>query len=58
MKNWKTTVGGLLAAIGSYLVNSQTGVLNVVGQVAQAVGLFLLGATAKDSNVTGGTVQQ
>ena len=58
MKNWKTTVGGLLAAVGSYLVNSQTGWLNVVGQVAQAVGLFLLGATAKDHNITGGTVKQ
>lgn len=46
--NWKTTVGGILAAIGSYLVNSQTGVLNLVGQVAQAVGLFFLGAMAQD----------
>ena len=35
MKNWKTTVGGILAAIGSYLVNSQTGVVNVIGQIAQ-----------------------
>jgi hypothetical protein len=49
MKNWKTTLGGLLAAAGSYLVNSQTGWLQIVGQVAQAVGLFLLGAVAQDS---------
>lgn len=47
--NWKTTVGGILAAVGSFLVNSQTGWLNVVGQVAQAIGLFFLGASAKDA---------
>lgn len=46
--SWKTTVGGLLAAIGSFLVNSQTGALNLVGQICQAVGLFFLGASAKD----------
>lgn len=58
MKSWKTTLGGCLAAIGTYLTNSQTGWLNVVGQVAQAIGLLLLGGAAKDRNVTGGTVQQ
>lgn len=46
--NWKTTVGGLLAAAGAFLVNSQTGVLNLVGQIAQAVGLFFLGFSAQD----------
>jgi hypothetical protein len=50
MKNWKTTVGGILAAAGSYLANSQTGALQVVGQVLQAVGLFLLGAVAQDAS--------
>jgi hypothetical protein len=48
MQNWKTTLGGVLAAIGSFLVNSQNGALNIVGQVCQAVGLFFLGAAAKD----------
>lgn len=47
--NWKTTVGGILAAVGGYLVNSQTGVLNLVGQVCQAVGLFFLGYSAQDA---------
>ena len=46
--NWKTTLGGILAAVGSYLVNAQTGWVNVVGQICQAVGLFFLGASAKD----------
>lgn len=48
--NWKTTLGGVLAAVGSYLVNSQTGWVNVLGQVCQAVGLFFLGASAKDAS--------
>jgi hypothetical protein len=49
MKSWQTTVGGILAAVGSYMVNSQTGVLNLVGQIVQAVGLFFLGFSAQDS---------
>ena len=48
MKSWKTTVGGILAALGAYLTNSQTGVLNLVGQFCQAAGLFFLGFSAKD----------
>lgn len=49
MKNWKTTVGGILAAIGSYLVNTQVGILNVVGQIAQVIGIFLVGVVAADA---------
>ena len=48
MKNYKTTICGLLAAIGTYL-QTQQGVLQVVGQIMSAVSLFLLGAAAKDS---------
>lgn len=47
--NWKTTIGGVLAAIGSYLVNSQTGILALAGQIAQVIGVFLIGAMAQDS---------
>ena len=49
MKNWKTTLGGIVAAVGSYLVNSQTGVLNIIGQVLAVVGTLLLGHSAADS---------
>ena len=49
MKSWKTTLGGVLAALGAYLTNSQTGVLNLVGQIMQAVGLFFLGFSAQDT---------
>lgn len=47
--NWKTTIGGLLAAAGTFLVNSQTGVLNLAGQILQAIGLFFLGFSAQDA---------
>ena len=50
--NWKTTVGGILAAVGSFLVNSQTGTLNLIGQIAQVVGMFLIGAMAQDAKAT------
>ena len=47
--NLKTTLGGILAAVGSFLVNSQTGTLNLVGQICQVVGIFLIGAMAQDA---------
>ena len=56
MKNWKTTVSGLLAAAGQIL--SIFGVPVEVGQAVSVVGLFLVGLFAKDSNVTGGTKAQ
>ncbi len=49
MKNWKTTLGGILAAAGQYLINSESGWLSIVGQVLSGVGLLLLGAAAQDS---------
>ena len=56
MKNWKTTVTGLLAASGQIL--SLFGVPAEVGSAVSVIGLFLLGLFAKDGNVTGGTVSQ
>lgn len=52
MKNYKTTICGILAAVGTYL-QTQTGWLQVTGQVLSAVSIFLLGASAKDHNITG-----
>jgi hypothetical protein len=48
MKNWKTTLGGALAALGTFLVNSETGYLNMAGQFVQVIGLFLVGYSAQD----------
>jgi len=47
MTNWKTTLGGILAAIGTYLT-SQQGWISIAGQVVSAVGLLLLGHSAAD----------
>lgn len=55
MKNWKTTIGGLLMTIG--LALGQAEELKYVGLVLQGIGGLLLGWAAKDNNVTGGTVQ-
>ena len=54
MKSWKTTISGaLVLASGIYLlVKGQ----NVQGGICITIGLGLL--SSKDSNVTGGTVQQ
>jgi hypothetical protein len=47
MKNWKTTLGGVIAAIGTYF-QSQQGWQNVLGQVMSAIGLLILGNSAAD----------
>lgn len=44
----KTTICGLIAAIGTYLSTSQTGWLQILGQVLAGVGTLLLGYNAKD----------
>ena len=49
MKNWKTTLSGVLAAVGTYLANSTTGWLQVIGQVMSGIALLLLGYNASDA---------
>jgi hypothetical protein len=53
MKSWKTTLCGVLAAVGVYLINNEVGILNVVGQILSVLGVALGGALAKDHNVSG-----
>jgi len=50
MKNLKTTIFGLLAAIGGYFATSGTGTLQVIGQTVAGISTFLLGASAKDAS--------
>ncbi len=57
-KNWKTTLGGLIAGIASLGVGGVTtpdGKTNWAN-IILATAITLLGASAKDGNVTGGTV--
>ena len=53
-KNWKTTVGGIVAGGGAIL----TIFYPVAGKLLAGVGLAILGNYSKDRNVTGGTVEQ
>jgi len=47
MKNWKTTVGGILAASSEVIP-----VNNSIQQIIRALGLLLLGWAAKDHTTT------
>ena len=58
MKNWKTTLFGCLAAIMIAVAPLiQTGQIDWKAVIVAAL-VAGLGFVAKDSNVTGGTVQQ
>ena len=50
MSNWKTTVAGILTAVGMYLQNNEDGTLKLIGQVLTFAGSILLGFMAKDFN--------
>ena len=49
MKNWKTTVGGIISALGAFLIGQNNPVIHLTGQILAPVGLFLMGAAATDS---------
>jgi hypothetical protein len=49
MKNPKTTIFGLLAAIGSYFATSGSGKVQVIGQTVAGLATFFLGAAATDA---------
>jgi hypothetical protein len=61
MKNWKTTLWGTLAGVPQIII--QLGLATnpkivAIGNLISAIGVIGGFASAKDSNVTGGTVQQ
>ncbi len=53
MKNWKTSLGGILTAVGLGLTANGHAGIHTVGIVLAAVGSLLTGAQAKDHDVTG-----
>lgn len=53
MKNWKTTLGGILAATGTAMQASDDPTVKIIGYVIGGVGLILLGGASKDHNVSG-----
>jgi hypothetical protein len=55
MKNWKTSLVGILAGIGSLIAQmAQDGKIDIKTVILSA-GAALLGLLAKDHDVTGGT---
>ncbi len=58
MKNWKTTLGGILAASGTAMQASEDANTKLIGVVSGAIGALIMGLGGKDNNVTGGTVSQ
>ena len=57
MKNWKTTLIGILTGAGYLFLQALAGGVRPK-DAALATGIAVLGAVAKDSNVTGGTIHQ
>lgn len=53
MKNWKTTLGGILAAAGASMQASEDHNIKLVGAIVGAIGLAFMGFNGKDHNVSG-----
>lgn len=51
MKNWKTTLSGLLATVGMYFQSD--GTHKVLGEIITGIGILLMGGLSAD----GGTKQ-
>jgi len=58
VKSWKTTIGGLLMALGTMMMQTTDQLIHSIGVVCNAIGGLFLGLSAKDNNVTGGTRDQ
>jgi len=53
MKSWKTTVCGLIGAIGAYLATTNDpSWLPTLGKLLSGVSVALIGFFARDNNVT------
>ena len=58
MFSWKTSLGGLLVAIGTPLSQATDETMKYIGIIVMSLGALILGLAAKDHNVTGGTKEQ
>ena len=55
MKNqtsWKTTIGGLLAAVGTALSASSNPNAHATGTILSGIGVLVMGASARDNDKT------
>lgn len=62
MKNWKTTLAGILGAVcmmvGPRLAGDKTAPPITSGNLIPAIAIAAVGILSKDKDVTGGTRQQ
>lgn len=56
LKNWKTTLFGIIAGAGMLMSNSNNPTIKAIGTLIVATGVGAMGANAKDNNVTGGSI--
>jgi len=52
MKNWKTTVGGIMLGIGLPLAEAGEGLYKTIGTVLATIGGILVGLSARDAGVS------
>jgi len=51
--SWKTTLGGAIGALGTFLSTQHDPAwLSIVGQILIGLGMFIMGASARDNNVS------
>jgi hypothetical protein len=50
--SWKTTLAGILTAIGLFMSSMDDPTLKGIGGIVSAVGAFLTGLFARDNNKT------
>jgi hypothetical protein len=58
IKSWMPSLGGLLLSMGTLMMQSPDPLVHSIGVILNAVGGLLMGLSAKQYNVTGGTVKQ
>lgn len=49
MKNWKTTLGGIFAGLGTLLMAGD-GTYKIIGSILLGLGTLILGIAAKDAS--------
>lgn len=50
MQNWKTTIGGMLMALGTALVSSNGKTLQSAGYICLGIGGLITGISASDAS--------
>jgi hypothetical protein len=58
MKNWKTTISGIVAGLPQLITAITPMLPQKWANVFTGIGVILFALSAKDANVTGGTVKQ